>query len=199
MLKNTLSELRSCYGLGSEGIQYTPLSWEVRKHIALCAAMAIHFIHNQVTEGGSILVCGVVKASNILIRTDCSAYLSGYEIPYLVPLTTIIRRNPGRVAPELISTEIYPKKFTAESDVYSFGILLLELITAKRPTTTNLGEYVTEKRKREGLIDICDPKLGEVNESMMEMIGIAESCLSHRPKDRPSMDRVVHMLQGMKD
>lgn len=140
-----------------------------------------------------------IPISNILIRTDCSAYLSGYEIPYLVPLTTIIRRNPGRVAPELISTEIYPKKFTAESDVYSFGILLLELITAKRPTTTNLGEYVTEKRKREGLIDICDPKLGEVNESMMEMIGIAESCLSHRPKDRPSMDRVVHMLQGMKD
>lgn len=175
------------------------MSWEVRKRIALCAAMAIAFLHTQVTKEGDTLVCGVVKASNILIRTDSSACLSGYETPYLVPPTTIIRRNPGRVAPELTSNQNYPKRFTTKSDVYSFGILLLELITAKRPTVTNLGEYVIEKRKRGGLTGICDPKMGEVKQSMREMIAIAQSCITHNLKDRPSMDRVIQMLQQMKD
>ncbi|KDP38256.1 hypothetical protein JCGZ_04899 [Jatropha curcas] len=186
---------------GCEGIQFTPLSWEVRKHLAKCAAMAVAFMHNQVTKRGNNLVCGVVKSSNILIRTDFSACLSGYETPYLVPPATIIRRNPGRVAPELASNyQSYPKMFTPKSDVYSFGILLLELITGKRPTITNLGEYVKEKGKREGLKGICDKKMGEVKEyCVREMIAIAQVCISQNPKNRPSMDRVVEMLQEIED
>ncbi|KAF2305840.1 hypothetical protein GH714_008318 [Hevea brasiliensis] len=46
---------------GSEGIRYTPLSWEVRKHIALCAAMAIDFIHNQVTKKAATLSVGWLR------------------------------------------------------------------------------------------------------------------------------------------
>ncbi|KAF2316593.1 hypothetical protein GH714_041934 [Hevea brasiliensis] len=59
--------LRSCQCTGvsgSEGTQHAPLRWEARKRIAVCAAMAIAFIHTQVTRRGNTLVCGVVKASN---------------------------------------------------------------------------------------------------------------------------------------
>ncbi|GFY95060.1 EF-TU receptor [Actinidia rufa] len=86
---------------GCEGTQFTPLSWGVRLRIAFCAAKAVASLHKQVTRKGSNLVCGVIKSSNILIQLDFSACLSGYETPYLIPPSTIVRRNPGRVAPEL--------------------------------------------------------------------------------------------------
>ncbi|KAH7516854.1 hypothetical protein JRO89_XSUnG0162500 [Xanthoceras sorbifolium] len=184
----------------SEGIQFTPLSWGVRKHLALCAAKAVAFLHTQVTKTGQLLVHGVIKSSNILISPDFSACLSSYETPYLVSPSILIRRNPGRVAPELIrNTQKHTGVFTQESDVYSFGVLLLELITGKRPAVTNLGEYILEKRKTEGLNGICDKRMGEVKEDMVEMLGIARICLSRNPGDRPAMNRVVQMIQDLQD
>ncbi|KAH1098990.1 hypothetical protein J1N35_015911 [Gossypium stocksii] len=179
---------------GSEGVQFTPLNWEIRKKIALYAAQAVALIHSRVTKNGEPLICGVIKASNILIRVDFSACLSSYETPYLVPPEMIVKRNPGRVAPEL--KYHYKKTFTQKSDVYSFGILLLELITGQRPSMTNLSAYLREKKIKGALDNLCDTKMGsEVNESMVEMIEIAWSCLSCKPRDRPSMDDVVHMIQ----
>ncbi|XVF67649.1 hypothetical protein PTKIN_Ptkin10aG0138300 [Pterospermum kingtungense] len=182
---------------GSEGIQFTPLDWRSRKQIALCAAQAVASVHSRVTsKGGEALVCGVIKASNILIRMDFSACLSSYETPYLVPSEMIIKRNPGRVAPEVKN---HTKRFTQKSDVYSFGILLLELITGKRPSVTNMGEYIQEKKRvEEGILDsIYDEKMGGVmNENMVEMIEIAWLCLSSNPQDRPSMDEVVLMIKS---
>ncbi|KAK6253593.1 hypothetical protein QUC31_015313 [Theobroma cacao] len=179
---------------GSEGIQFTPLNWGIRKQIALCAAQAVASIHSRVTPNGEALVCGVIKASNILIRMDFSACLSSYETPYLVPPEKMIKRNSGRVAPELKNL---PKMFTQKSDVYSFGILLLELITGKRPSVTNLGAYIKEKKRKEGLTSICDEKLGEVKENMVGMIEIAWLCLSRNPQDRPSMDKVAQMIKSL--
>ncbi|OMP01576.1 hypothetical protein COLO4_11734 [Corchorus olitorius] len=177
---------------GNDGIQFTPLKWEIRKQIALCAAKAVNSLHSRVTMNGQALVCGVIKASNILIKTDFSACLSSYETPYLVPPEMIIKRNPGRVAPEL---KKHSRIFTHKSDVYSFGILLLELMTGERPSVTNLRDYVREKKREEGLNSICDKRMGEVKENMVGMIGIALLCLSRNPQDRPSMDKVVQMIQ----
>ncbi|KAH9656301.1 protein kinase domain-containing protein [Citrus sinensis] len=186
---------------GSEGMQFSPLSWRERKHIALSAAKAVAFLHTQVTKSGEALVCGVIKSSNILIRLDCSACLASYETPYIVSPATIIRRNIGRVAPELTTFNKKSSRllFTQKSDVYSFGVLLLELITGQRPTMTDLGEYIIEKRKQEGLKGIYDKRLGEVKENMVELIGIARLCLSRNPQERPPMDRVVHMIQDLQD
>ncbi|KAK9286079.1 hypothetical protein L1049_014459 [Liquidambar formosana] len=184
---------------GSEGMQFTPLNWGIRQRIALCAAMAIASIHSRITKSGESLICGVIKSSNILIRVDFSACLSGYETPYLVSPATIIRRNSSRVAPELTYTHNRPQVFTQKSDVYSFGVLLLELITGKKPAMTNLGKYVEESKKKEGLKGIYDKRVADVKESVVEMIGIAESCLLHNPNERPSMDRVVQMIQGLEE
>ncbi|XWS67979.1 hypothetical protein CRYUN_Cryun04dG0050900 [Craigia yunnanensis] len=85
--------------------------------------------------------------------------------------------------------------FTQKSDVYSFGILLLELIIGKRPSVTNLEEYILEKKRKEGLKSICDKKMGEVKENMVGMIEIAWLCMSRNPRDRPSMDNVVQMIK----
>ncbi|KAI8015388.1 putative inactive receptor kinase [Camellia lanceoleosa] len=183
---------------GGEGTQFTPLNWGVRIRIALCAAKAVAFIHKQVTKKGLGLVCGVIKSSNVLIQLDFSACLSGYETPYLISPTTIIRRNPGRVAPELTHPQYSPKVFTQKSDVYSFGVLLLEIVTGKKPTVTNLGEYVKQKRKKEGLRGLYDKKMVDLEENVVdELLGIAGICLLHNPNARPSMETVVQMIQRL--
>ncbi|KAK6946170.1 Serine-threonine/tyrosine-protein kinase, catalytic domain [Dillenia turbinata] len=184
---------------GSEGIKFTPLDWSIRVKIALCAAKAVASLHRHVTRNGEPLICGVIKSSNILSQTDYIACLSSYETPYLVSPATLIRRNPGRVAPELKQNHSYPKFFTQKSDAYSFGILLLELITCKRPSVINLAQLLKERKRKEGLRGLCDERLGEVKESVFEMVKIAEMCLLHNPNQRPSMDRVVQMIQKLQD
>ena len=180
--------------VGSEGVQFTPLKWKIRLEIALCTAKAVASIHSHMIKPGHSLICGVIKSSNILIRTDFSACLSGYEIPYLIPAEKIIRRNPRRVAPELLCSPMFTKK----SDVYSFGVLLLELITGEKPSVTNLVEYVREKKKKDGWTGVFDKRLGNVIDNMHQMYGIAKSCLLYNPNERPPMNRVVQLIQELK-
>ncbi|GMJ12775.1 receptor-like kinase 902 [Hibiscus trionum] len=181
---------------GSEGIQFTPLSWGIRRRIALYAAQAVALIHSRATQNAEPLTCGVIKASNILIRVDFSACLSSYETPYLVPPEMIVKRNPGRVAPELKGH--HRKTFTQKSDVYSFGILLLELITGQRASMTNLRAYVNERKVKGGLNCVYDKKMGDVvNENVAGMVEIAWICLSCKPQGRPSMVDVVRMIQSL--
>ncbi|KAL4588765.1 hypothetical protein LXL04_001660 [Taraxacum kok-saghyz] len=175
---------------GSEGVRFTALNWEIREQIVLGGAKSVASIHSRG------LICGVIKSSNFLIQSDFSPRLSSYETPYLISTSTIIRRNCGRMAPELTRTRSISRSFTQASDVYSFGILMLEIITGKKPSVTNLGQYVLEKRKREGLKGVPDKRMTCVKENISNMIMIAGACLLSDPKQRPSMGSVVEMIQG---
>lgn len=98
---------------------------------------------------------------------------------------------------------------TAMSDVYSFGVVLLELLTGRRSVEKssrkrqqNLAEWarpiLNDPRK---LSRIIDPRLeGQYSEmGAQKAASLAYQCLSHRPKQRPTMSAVVNILEPLKD
>lgn len=103
----------------------------------------------------------------------------------------------------------YTLQVDEKSDIYSFGVVLMEILTGKRSVDSEFGEgnsivdWVRTKIKaKNGLIDVLDKNAGascaSVREEMMLVLRVALICTSRNPADRPSMRDVVSMLQEAK-
>lgn len=109
----------------------------------------------------------------------------------------------------------YTLKVNEKSDVYSFGVVLLELVTGKRPTDPSFGDHkdivkwVTEavascqeQRNDADLSHLFDPRLSPSSQDYVEMfnvLNVALLCTAAFPMNRPSMRRVVELLQDRRD
>ena len=99
----------------------------------------------------------------------------------------------------------YSLKVDEKSDIYSYGVVLLELLTGKRPIDKEFGESIdvvewirNKTRNNRPLEEVLDPSLGgdckHVQEEMLLVLRIALLCTAKAPKDRPSMRDVITML-----
>ncbi|XP_065881617.1 probable serine/threonine-protein kinase PIX13 [Euphorbia lathyris] len=182
------------------------LPWDIRIHIAIGAAYGLAFLH---TSEKSVIYRDF-KTSNILLDGNYNAKLSDFGLAKLGPLngdshvTTRVMGTYGYAAPEYVATgHLYVK-----SDVYGFGVVLLEMLTGRRALDTNMpsGEHIlvewatpslSEKRK---LKKIMDPRFEE-DYSLDGAIQAAEvilKCLDSDPKNRPSMEEVLETLQRIR-
>ncbi|OWM74400.1 serine/threonine-protein kinase RIPK-like [Punica granatum] len=183
------------------------LPWATRMKIASGAAKGLAFLH----EAEKPVIYRDFKASNILLDSDFSAKLSDFGLAKDGPegddthVSTRVMGTQGYAAPEYIMTG----HLTAMSDVYSFGVVLLELLTGRkcvdktRPhREQKLAEWarpmLNDRRK---LACIMDPRLeGQYSESgARKVAALAYQCLSHRPKQRPTMSTVVETLEPLLD
>ncbi|XP_023741276.1 receptor like protein kinase S.2 [Lactuca sativa] len=184
-----------------EGVE--PLPWDTRIKIATGAAQGLAFLHT--TENN--VICRDVKSSNILLDGEFNAKLSDFGLAKSGPVkgeshvSTDIAGTYGYMAPEYIATgRLYVK-----SDVYGFGVLMLEIITGLRASDynqdgmkQNLVEwatpFLTDIKKLE---KIMDPRLGQnyPSEGASKAAELILSCLDSDPKNRPSMEEVVLGLQ----
>ncbi|XP_024973681.1 probable serine/threonine-protein kinase PIX13 [Cynara cardunculus var. scolymus] len=180
-----------------------PLSWSTRIKIATGAAKGLAFLHN--TE--KTVIYRDFKPSNILLDGDYNAKLSDFGLAKLGPangeshVSTGVVGTYGYAAPEYIATgHLYVK-----SDVYGFGVVLLEMITGLRVLDTNrpssqhnLVEWakpqLPDKRK---LRKIIDPRLDQdyPSKGVGKASELILSCLEADPKNRPSMEEVVMKLE----
>ncbi|XP_061968030.1 probable serine/threonine-protein kinase PIX13 isoform X2 [Populus nigra] len=184
-----------------------PLAWDIRLKIAIGAAQGLAFLH---TSDKSVIYRDF-KTSNILLDGAYNAKLSDFGLAKLGPLngdshvTTRIMGTYGYAAPEYLATgHLYVK-----SDVYGFGVVLLELLTGLKALDTNrpsgqhnLVEYarpfLLERRK---LKKIMDPGLEERYplKAAMQAAELILRCLESDLRIRPSMEEVSEILIKIKD
>lgn len=183
------------------------LPWSTRMKIALGAAKGLAFLH----ETEKPVIFRDFKASNILLDSDYTSKLSDFGLAKDGPegddthVSTRVMGTQGYAAPEYIMTG----HLTPASDVYSFGVVLLELLTGRRSLDKsrpsreqNLAEWARPQLKDpRKLRRILDPRLeGQYSESGAEKAAaLAYDCLSHRPKNRPTMSNIVSILEPLKD
>ncbi|CAI8608928.1 unnamed protein product [Vicia faba] len=182
-----------------------PLSWNTRIKIAIGAARGLAFLHDSDKQ----VIYRDFKASNILLDGSYNAKISDFGLAKLGPssgqshVTTRVMGTYGYAAPEYIATgHLYVK-----SDVYGFGVVLLEIITAMRAMDTkrpsgqqNLVEWVkpflSNKKKLKGIMDARIE--GQYSQkAAIQAAALSLKCLESDPKQRPSMKDVLESLEAI--
>ncbi|KAL8142268.1 hypothetical protein V2J09_015300 [Rumex salicifolius] len=180
------------------------LDWSTRKRIALGAARGLLYLHEQCDPK---IIHRDVKAANILLDDYCEAIVGDFGLAKLLDhrdshVTTAVRGTVGHIAPEYLSTGQSSEK----TDVFGFGILLLELITGQRALDFGKAanqkgamldwvKMVHQEKKLEVLVD----KELQSNYDRIELeetVRVALLCTQYLPSQRPKMSEVVRMLEG---
>ncbi|CAM6061030.1 unnamed protein product, partial [Sphagnum tenellum] len=181
------------------------LFWPTRFNICLGIARGLHYLHDICQPR---IIHRDIKASNILLDKKLQPKIADFGLAFLFPddksyiNTMHVAGTRGYLAPEYATRGL----LTTKVDVYSFGVLLLEIISGRKNIDHNLPQediYLVEKAwrlHREGnLIDIVDQNLHLLNDETIQaqrLLNITLLCLLNDGEKRPSMARVVAMLQG---
>ncbi|CAL5323688.1 unnamed protein product [Camellia sinensis] len=184
---------------GNRGAGRTPLNWETRSAIALGAARGISYLHSQ----GPTVSHGNIKSSNVLLTISFEARVSDFGLAQLVGPSSTPNRIAGYRAPEVTD----PRKVSQKADVYSFGVLLLELLTGKAPTHALLNEegvdlprWVQSVVREEWTAEVFDLELlryQNVEEEMVQLLQLAIDCVAQYPDKRPSMAEVNAQIEEL--
>ncbi|XP_060168733.1 probable serine/threonine-protein kinase PIX13 isoform X2 [Lycium barbarum] len=189
--------------LFGRGSAVQPLPWNIRLQIVLGAARGLAFLHASEKQ----VIYRDFKASNILLDGSYNAKISDFGLAKLGPsasqshVTTRVMGTYGYAAPEYVQTgHLYVK-----SDVYGFGVVLVEMLTGLRALDTNrpsnqhtlvewIKPHLSNRRK---LKDKMDSRLeGKYpSRAAVQIAQLAFSCLGPEPKMRPSMKEVVEKLE----
>ncbi|CAA2994903.1 probable leucine-rich repeat receptor kinase At1g68400 [Olea europaea subsp. europaea] len=182
---------------GKIGGNRAPLDWETRLRIAVGAARGIAHIHKQ---SGGKLVHGNIESSNIFLNSNQYGCLSDLGLASMIPSPV---RNAGYHAPEVKNT----RNVSQASDVYSFGILLLELLTRKSllhaiggNEAVGLVKLVNSVNGKERAANVFDVELlrnRSIEEQMIKTLEIGMSCVANTPRRRPKMAQVVKMMEDI--
>ncbi|KAF0891337.1 hypothetical protein E2562_009498 [Oryza meyeriana var. granulata] len=181
------------------------LPWSTRLKIAIGAAKGLAFLH----EAEKPVIYRDFKTSNILLDSDFKAKLSDFGLAKDGPeddethVSTRVMGTQGYAAPEYIMTG----HLTAKSDVYGFGVVLLELLTGRKsvdknrpPREQNLVEwarpYLTDARRLDRVMD--RNLAGQYPaKAAQKAAALAHRCVSLNPKSRPHMSAVVEALEPL--
>ncbi|XP_025013179.1 wall-associated receptor kinase-like 20 [Ricinus communis] len=184
----------------------TFLDWRTRLRIALQTAEALAYLHS---EAHTPIYHRDVKTTNILLDEDFNVKVADFGLsrlacPGLSHVSTCAQGTLGYLDPEYYRNY----QLTDKSDVYSYGVVLLELLTSQKAIDfsrnqddVNLVIYVSQQAKNDAIMEVIDQRLlikhpsGNILRSMKLLSELAFACLQERKVDRPSMKNVVQQLE----
>ncbi|KAK4363945.1 hypothetical protein RND71_015303 [Anisodus tanguticus] len=187
-------------GGGHSSIQF---SWRTRTKICIGVAKGLAYLHEQVKPH---IIHRDIKASNILLDKDLTPKISDFGLAKLIPpnathVSTRVAGTIGYLAPEYAIRG----QATRKSDVYSYGVLLIEIVTGRCNTNSRLPideQYLLERTwqlyERKELVLLVDTSLdGDFDaEQACKFLKIGLLCTQDGLKLRPSMSTILKMLKG---
>ncbi|WOL17843.1 putative receptor-like protein kinase [Canna indica] len=181
------------------------LSWRSRLQIAIDVANALEYLHFYCNPP---LCHRDIKSSNILLDENFVAKVADFGFAHasrtgaacFEPVNTDIRGTPGYIDPEYLVTQ----ELTEKSDIYSYGVLLLELVTGRKAIqdNRNLVEWFQKFMATDSrLSEVVDPVIRESFdfEQLHMVIGIIQWCTHREGQARPSIKQVLRVFSGHLD
>ncbi|KAL4352977.1 hypothetical protein GQ457_06G027160 [Hibiscus cannabinus] len=191
------------------GSNREPLPWSARVQIALDSARGLEYIHEHTVP---VYIHRDIKSANILIDKKFRAKVADFGLTKLTEvgnasLPTRLVGTFGYMPPEYAQYgDVSPK-----IDVFAFGVVLYELISAKEAIVKANGsveskglvamfeEALDEPDPKEGLSKLIDPRLGDSYpfDTVFKMVQLAKACTQENPQLRPSMRTIVVALMTL--
>ncbi|XP_052207511.1 probable receptor-like protein kinase At2g42960 [Diospyros lotus] len=179
------------------------LTWEARMNVLLGTAKALAYLHEAIEPK---VVHRDIKSSNILIDDEFNGKLSDFGLAKLLDsgeshITTRVMGTFGYVAPEYANTGLLNER----SDIYSFGVLLLEAVTGRDPVDysrpaneVNLVEWLKMMVGNRRAEEVVDPNLEvkPTTRALKRALLISLRCVDPDSEKRPKMSQVVQMLDA---
>ncbi|KAI3516917.1 hypothetical protein L1887_16063 [Cichorium endivia] len=181
------------------------LGWECRRKIILDIAKGLAYLHEDCRQK---IIHLDIKPQNILLDEDFNAKVSDFGLSKLIDRNqsrqemTTMRGTPGYMAPEWLGSII-----TEKADVYSFGIVLLEILCGRKNFDTSqpqesqhllsVFQRCCEQGTLVNIIDRYSEDMQVHGTEVMEMMKVASWCLQTDFTKRPSMSSVVKVLEGV--
>ncbi|XP_020239818.1 probable L-type lectin-domain containing receptor kinase S.7 [Cajanus cajan] len=178
------------------------LSWSHRKNIALGLASVLVYLHQECEQR---VIHRDIKAGNILLDGNLNPRLGDFGLAKLMdhdksPVSTLTAGTMGYLAPEYLQYG----KATDKSDVFSYGVVVLEVACGRRPIEregsnskmVNLIDFVWGLHSEGRVVEAADKRLnGEFEEEdMRNLLLLGLSCANPHSSERPSMRRVLQIL-----
>ncbi|TVU34177.1 hypothetical protein EJB05_16007, partial [Eragrostis curvula] len=200
---------RSLDDVFSDVTRWASLTWAMRQNIVAGIAQGLLYLHNY-SQPEKCIVHRDLKASNILLDSQMNPKISDFGIARMFNSsvaeahTTRLMGTRGYMAPEYFFESI----FSIKSDVFSFGVLVLEIISGRKVATSfrryrgsnNLMAYAWRLWEDRNCVQLIDSSLSveehNQEEELIRCIQIALLCVQANPEDRPDMKEVARMLSN---